>query len=352
MQRTLELRIKTPEIHLASWLPTDQDALKFPFKRDKVAGTISLNLDRDAEAVEWDFEVDEDGEGCRVPICCERIIVRIEGKYVGDEVTETEFLKIAQVLTAEYVNKLLLFIRAELGQYWVKPVYDMSRWNLNYFLDETDARWVSEQGEVAVVKRGILVPPGASRFYGRSAQLDESGWESIRRLIQQGQEPDLMRRLIANAREHFEDGDHRMAAVEAITALESKLKSFVRRRCKARGISHNKFDSTDQKLYLSDYLKVLLPLNLDKDELDAWVQKQLASLSKSSLPIPKESLNGKLIIERCITLNKIRNDIVHGQKIALSADDIKCIKQGLEAVEWLLAFIEEAESGGQSNHTT
>jgi len=77
MQRTIELRVKIPEIVLTHWFPDKQDALSFPL--DEIKGTITLNLDLESVKV-LDYEVDDDGEQYPISYGCNSILVRIEGQ--------------------------------------------------------------------------------------------------------------------------------------------------------------------------------------------------------------------------------------------------------------------------------
>ena len=110
--------------------------------------------------------------------------MRIEGEC-DDEVTDKEFLRIAQALTAKYLNNMLSHIRIELGQYWVSLIR-ISEWNLNYFLLQANAKWVDEHGGAEVLQGldKVLATPPLSDFYYRRPALDKTRWESISRSIE------------------------------------------------------------------------------------------------------------------------------------------------------------------------
>lgn len=329
MKRSIELRLKITEIDLHHWMPTDQDAIVFPFQKGKLKGIVSLNLD--PEAVKPDYVVYGSGEQDWdvLPGSCNQVIVRIEAECDG-EVSDREFLSAAQALTARYLNKMLSYVRIELGQYWIS-LTRISEWGLYYFLLQAQAKWMDGHSEQVLDSWDIaLATPPISDFYDHSLALDKTRWESISHFIQEESEHDLAKMLMANAKQHFEDGNYRMAAVEALTSLDVGLTPFVRKRCKERGISYTKYDKTSRRIFISDYLRVLLPLVLGKQELNTWLRTN-----------SEHGLTGQFILDECLQLNSVRNAIVHQGKIP-EEKDIERIKRGIEASELLLSFVKEA----------
>jgi len=343
MKRTLELRLKIPEIDLNYWMPTDQDALTFPFREGNLKGVISLNLD--PEAVDYDYVEDVADRLRKVPLSCSQVVLRIEGEC-DDEVTDEEFLEIAQALTAKYLNDMLSYIRTELGQYWGSLIR-ISEWGLNEFLLQANAKWVDERGETEVLQEieKVFAIPLPSDFYYRSLGLDKTRWGSISRYIQERPDRDLTKILMANAKQHFEDGDYRMAAVEAVAALEVKLPRFFIERCKSRGVLGDSGASLPSKPQIG-YCLILLRLILPEQELDVWLHVKQAQFADSPLLFSslESDITGKGIVDACIKLNTIRNKVVHERKIP-QQEDIKDIKRGIEAVEWLLNFIRDVGGG-------
>jgi hypothetical protein len=275
MQRIIELRVKIPEIVLTHWFPDKQDALSFPL--DQIEGAITLNLDSGSVKV-LDYEVDDDGEQYPVSYGCDSALVRIEGQ-MSESTTEREFLNMICRLAVEYVNRLLSFFRNEMGQYWINLLH-IHEHGLSWFLRESDARWVDESGTTRATIGGITVPSDieqADLFYRHvremESEIDERKWERIRDFIQRGGSSDLAKSLIVNAEQHFADGDLRMAAVEAIAALEVGLPCFVQERLENRHIAYREYIRS-RKLYAYDYVVLLLPLTLQAGELDDWMMHQ------------------------------------------------------------------------------
>lgn len=84
--------------------------------------------------------------------------------------------------------------------------------------------------------------------------------------------------LLADARKHLALGDRRAASIEAVTAIESVLEPFIKDRCRAKGVSNNTLNNYDKSHFIGDYLKLLLPLILDGDELQKFLDDHIQSL--------------------------------------------------------------------------
>jgi len=252
MQRTIELRVKIPEIVLTHWFPDKQDALSFPL--DEIKGTITLNLDLESVKV-LDYEVDDDGEQYPISYGCNLILVRIEGQ-MSEGRTEREFLGVVCKLAIEYVNRLLSFFRNEMGQYWINLLH-IHEHGLSWFLRESDAKWVDESGTTRVTIGGITVPPDieqADLFYyryrrWRESEIDEQKWEKVRDFIERGESSDLAKSLIVNAEQHLAYGDPRMAIVEAQTAFEVFVHRLVKEYYQKKGKTQPNLRSVDSRMF-------------------------------------------------------------------------------------------------------
>jgi len=358
MHKAVQLRLAVPEISLYYWMPGDEDDLTFEFRRGNITGSIYINLD--PEAVEYDELTDTAGDWFRVPLSCSRVVVRIEAECNG-ETTDREFLEAAKVRADKHLNDMLTYVRCELGQYWVGSMR-ISDWNLDYFLDRADAHWIHEQGESRVlegVAKWFASPPDRafetaeiSDFYS-IVSLDKDKWDRIAGFVRGG-EPyaDLARTLMANAKRYFDEGEYRMAGVEAVTALEVLLPTFVKERLQERAICLPGPPGLA-------WLLPLLPLVLRDKELDDWLPRlELVPLGEvpKETPVDAESepslespaspwiiaahdIDGIHIIDRCISLNSLRNKIVHKGKVPESKPDIDTIRWGIQAAELLVEFV-------------
>lgn len=338
MQRTVRFRIKSPEINLASSYPKPQDALRFPFRQENLEGTISLNLDPDTFGNPYSYQ-DDEGREVWGPTSCEGIIVLIEGRS-DDDFSDEDFLRVAHKLAVEYVSKFVAYIQAELGQYWVH-LGRMPEWDFWYFLGETQAKWVNGENESDVVagladseRLAVFASaPTSPGFYDRVFDLGETQWKGFCLYVSDERfAPDPYKTLISNAKRYFGNGDYRMAAVQAVTALDMRIEPFVERRCKARNISGEKFKET--KRFIAEYLKVLLPLVLRENEIDEWIDKKFAYSGNA------DEWTSEAILEGCIALNKIRNNVAHKGKFEQT--DIPKVGKGIRAAELLLEFMEES----------
>lgn len=341
MKRTLQLHLEIAKIALKGWVPGDQDDLTFPFEKGKLKGTVCLNLDRQGlDYDDLDFDgLDADGKESFRPVgpaVCSRVVIRVEGRS-ADHVTEEEFAEVAQQLTDEYLNRMLSYVRAELQQYWVN-LTPIAKRKANDFLRHARAKWIDELGESTKAYRAVGIGirpliPGSDNFYDHCVELDEIKWQDIRAYIRHKEDNyTLSKTLLANAKQHFERGQYRVAVVEALSALEVALFPFVKERCERRGISRTKLKDVDDKLTMSVHLKVLLSLVLDKDELDDWLNRRMPGAPEGN------GRKGEDMIGACIHLNKFRNKIVHEGRMP-EAHDIERIKQGIAAAEGLLDFI-------------
>lgn len=330
MTRTLELRVRIPPILLRGWIPGEEDSIGVAFRKDGLSGEMSLRFDPESvEPEEW-YEDGVVGEAS-----CDRMIVRIEGQCEGD-ISEEAWLHICQELTDQYMNRLLLYIKSELQQYWVTTV-PISEWNLRLFIARTSARWIDEAGHTELEPRhaAVIIDLPVMEFYDRRLTLDIGAWEHIGSWIQ-AEEADhalLAKTALANAKRSFEQHNYGMAAVDTVTALDLAVPRFVEERCRRQSISLPRRPSIGWAL-------PLLPLVMPTQELESWISQQDAWLRR---PI-RNSLEGldstgQLITAQCIELNRLRNKIVHEAYDPRGDADIECIKQGVLAAEWLLGFI-------------
>jgi hypothetical protein len=346
MQRTVKFYVKIPEVeieHLQD--PYGHDGidekaiLNFPFMQGNIAGTISLTLDPDEYS--WTIGTDEADEEIDFPYGCGGIIVCVSGQSDND-FEPTEFLEIAHELAVEYTSKLTAYLAVQLDQYWIH-LGRMPEWTIEHFISATEAKWINEDKESSVIEDAIrpikIFNTDIPDFHDSAIRLNEKAWNgfylwhSAERF-----EPDLAETLLSNAKRYFANGDYPMAAVQAVTALDLKVEPFVEQRCKARNISGSKFKETNR--FLAEYLKVILPLVLQENELSDWIAKKFSSWSALA---ETTQWTGETILEKCIILNTTRNNVAHRGKFEQA--DISKVRQGIEAAELLLDFMGDAVIG-------
>lgn len=325
MKRALKLRQKVSDIFLYDWsgrgikfwIPGPATALRFDFHERGIKGTVSLDLDFSRETVDWDQVFDEAGKPVvDIPLACNRLTVVIEGEC-DDGVTEEEFLRIAQKLTHVNVNRMLSYVRVELSQHWVTPV-PVAEWELYWFLHQAAAMWVQDGNEVEVAKaKGLMfaLPPEMT-FHDVGLALDLGTRKALYDFMDREVAAPVERELVATAEQFFVTFEYRMAAVEAVTALEVGLQRFVRRLCKTRGIPKTKLEDVERSLGASAYLKLLVPLALSKEQLVEYWE----------------------LVPDCDELRRVRNDVVHEGRTP-DEHQIQIIERGITAVERILDFI-------------
>ncbi|HUW95122.1 MAG TPA: hypothetical protein VMW58_05000 [Anaerolineae bacterium] len=367
MHKAVQLRLAVPEISLHYWMPGDEDDLTFEFRRGNITGSIYINLD--PEAAEYDDLMDTGGDWFRVPLSCSRVVVRVEAECNG-ETTDREFLEAAKERADKHLNDMLTYVRCELGQYWVGSMR-ISDWNLNYFLDRADACWIEGHDQTRVlegINKAFALPPDRafetpeiSDFYS-TVSLDRAKWDRIATFVREGKPyADLTRTFMANAKRYFDEGEYRMATVEAVTALDVLLPTFVRERLQERAIRLPSARAPHIAWTLA-----LLPLVLRDKELDDWLPRlELVPLGEVAKEIPADvesepslespaspwitaehDLQGKDVIDRCVSLNSLRNKIVHDGKVPQSKQDIDTIRSGIQAAELLVEFVRSVAPSG------
>lgn len=357
MKRILRLQVKIPKIEMMDglgvplncWVPSEQHALTFGLCEERLEGVISLYLDR--EGVELDWDTYDWETVLEYPLCCTQIGVIIEAEC-EEEVTEREFLAVAQRQAHKYVNGILSHVRVELGQYWVRSL-PISAVYLVSFVEETKATWVDEDHETPVLEGihtlGHRHPLGTDyyqrlssvNYHATYSPLTKDAWEEMgASLLDQRENP--QKELIGNAKHHFDTHEFRTAVVEAMTAMEVGLSSFVRERSKSKGAGRSRRTSADGGLGAAACLTKHVPSVLGKHELDTWLNAQRWEGRHLHPPFRQlsDDLDGEAVLSRCIELNTLRNKIVHEGRVP-DEKDIDKIQEGIEAAEWLLAFTQD-----------
>lgn len=357
MKRVLKLQVKTAKIEMMDglgvpldyWVPSQEHALTFELREEAFNGLISLYLDPEGVELEWDTH--DWQTVLEYPVSCTQIAVVIAAESEED-VTDRQFLAMAQRQTHTYVNGILSYVRVELGQYWVRSL-PLSAMYLVSFLEETKAMWLDEDRQKPVLEgvdsweethalaTDYYELQHSHEWYAPFGPLTQDEWNQIHSRVLQ-QQHSTEQELMGNAKHHFSTLEFRTAAVEAVAALELGLSSFVRERSKAKGVSHKKFGDVHRNFGVSAYLNVLLPLVLATGELDAWLNAQRWEGRHLHPPFRrlKDDLDGDAMLSHCLKLSALRNKIVHEGRIP-DESDVDKIEDGIEAAEWLLTFTDD-----------
>lgn len=340
MGRVLRLRFDIPDIALDNWAPREADTIDLAFDEEGLRGTISLDVPSESVETEWAF--DERGQPLvEYPIACSQLEVRIEADWGTDWAENEPCLEVAQQLTDRCVTRVLWHLAVQFGQYWVGSL-PIREWSLRYFLIAGNALWLDESGESPVLgeKDAMFAFPPFRDVWESSLALSRARWKELGHAMEGEHEPEPSRSLMANAKRHFGNGEYRAAVVEAVAALEVGLSPLIRQRCKKKGISHRKFKDVSRDFGVATYLKVLLPLVADHQELEAWRLTRRGRLADSLVPLPSapQEFEGAASIEACIDLNGIRNNIVHEGWIPAGGKDLRDIRRGIRGADWLVDF--------------
>jgi hypothetical protein len=329
MKRVLKLRQKVSDIFLYDWsergtkfwVPGPDTALRFEFREAGIKGVVSLDLDFSRETVDWEPVFDNAGKPLvEIPLACNRLAVVIEGEC-DDAVTEEEFLRTAQKLTHAHVNRMLAYVRIELSQHWVEPV-PVTEWELYWFLQQADATWLQDGKEVEIekVKGFMFVMPPEMTFDDAGLALDLERRQALYDFMASQMDTSVESELLATAKQSFVTFEYRMAAVEAVSALEVAFQRFIRTLSEARGIPVKKLEDVERSLGASAYLKLLVPLVLSHEELGSYWE----------------------LVADCDELRRVRNDVVHEGRTP-DQREIEIIKRGIIGVERVFDFISDVD---------
>jgi hypothetical protein len=205
----------------------------------------------------------------------------------GDEKYVNLINRLIKKLIYPAVSEFIERIRTNFGQFWIKqiPKYDSRYYSLGYYASHIlNMKWSLDGGK----KWNIFDPdpPDVSKatFYALPHPdykqfLNKKDWQSISTTKSSNKSSNI---LLIRAHRLYEEGDLRLAFIEAVTALELSIHEFIRKR------------SQTKMLIKSSEAFYGLPL-----------RTQLTVLCSSLEKISRDQ------IENSIKAIDIRNDIVH-----------------------------------------
>jgi len=326
--------IDTPSIKIHRLSENDDFQIDFDINKDGFVAKLKIRLD--PNSVYWDTFGEEDEQS---PISFDKLIISLSTDL---DVSNNEFLENAYFAVTEYLTILFRYIQIELGQYWA-DIGQIQDWSLYTFIEKTNAKWVIGDAEKEVgfpiggfskEKRNILFASRQRQYPDWSDGLDGKQTLSLKAWIEEHKPVDLERQLLAESKRLLSRGDYKSSSVLAITVLERPLEEFIKKRCKSKGISKKTLDTYDKNHFVGDYLKLLLPLVLEPNELTEWVDNWL----KSAKHWFAGKFSGNQIIEWAVEFNKARNDAVHrGITPAFETVD-----KGIFAIEAIYEFVIDA----------
>lgn len=323
--------IDTPPIKIHQLSEKDDLQIDFGLKSDDFVGVLSIKLDPDF--IQWDNPAPDEED--YFPTECNRLIVSVTTEH---DIAESLFIENTYFSVIEYLTILFNYIQTELGQYWVDvgPIRD---WDLYTFLSKTISSHViyyKGEGKFGMPiggyskKRKILFSAKQRRYPEKFSGLDVKQIPDIKSWFEQHKEPELSKTLLANSKRLLLHGDRKSSSILAITALEPQFEEFIKGRCRAKGISNNILNEWDKNHFIGDYLKLLLPLVLESNELTKWLKEWL----ESAMQWYVGTFDENQIIEWAIKLNKARNDAVHKG----ITPEFDTLDKGIFAVEALYEF--------------
>ena len=241
---TVDLGIQGPVFY--KWLPLGpENGIRL------CRGDLELVLWLDVKSVQWSSEVAEEDIPNHINLTAHRIYADITATM--DDVELLSYMPVRDFsrqpteeeaplaeryethgrevfsLLADGVNRLLMFIRVEKGQYWLIPLeIDLDRMASHSVEFEARAqvdggswfRWEPTQTEVLTIDAPFFreAPP---RY------LTPRDWPEAQAFVSGEGRPNLPRQLLAAAEAFAAAGSERVALTEAVTALEVAVSRFM-----------------------------------------------------------------------------------------------------------------------------
>ena len=211
---------------------------------------------------------------------------------IGDGLSDYEIIGgeiIDNILTA--VNRLVSYCYSVKGQYDLSEISTQGRSTLNYFL-QFDAKASLDNGPKFDFRPRnsyeLIVA-----FPAESSYITKEDWGSIETFVADNTRTSLIDELLSRTEELFSKGLRRSAILEAVSAMELAISSFVNApnlehetlNAGIRGIKDLK--KTQKELGLNKTIKILLPILFNESHL------------------------GDDIISGCIKAYEDRNNVAH-----------------------------------------
>lgn len=157
-------------------------------------------------------------------------------------------------LALKFVNRFIEVIRYVTEEYWVEPVRYQDILSFEQFY------WDGKQR----IRAGItLIDTGVGGIRlgtGHPFQLSQEKIKQINALLRGGGELDISKILLMNAKNAILMEDFRLATLEAVTALETVLYDFVRKRGEQIGVSKERLEDFIVKVGLTGNLEIVLKI--------------------------------------------------------------------------------------------
>lgn len=148
----------------------------------------------------------------------ERQYLKEEYKKLGERI---------YLLTLTNLNRLIAFMRAEKGQYWLEE-YKIDKGNLETEYKKFKAKVRVDEGSWF----GYNLSPGfrfiSISFSDFSHLIDRDTWSEAKKFLTSSRKLPLSLKLIAGAEELAEKGHSRSALTEGVTALEVAVADFAK----------------------------------------------------------------------------------------------------------------------------
>lgn len=320
------------DINFSRWIPEYKDRISIEidshtimslyFVRDSInlitrydemqVSSLNNNLYIPLEKFCVDFEIDiDDNLGNYILESCKPI----------NELKDTEVKSLINIFIEsieKYVNRLIEFVSANKGQYWLQTIH-FDREKLNTELSNIDFK-VSANGSDFIEFCMNYFDTIIVNVNGSENGIIENNWQDIADFIKSNSRTNLSLELLSNAKLLLENGYGRSAIIEVCSALETAVNEFakikdhswLKRISDYKGISSESIKTQIEHLRFSGTVKILFPILLDKTEIS------------------------QSILSDCERAIEIRNNVVHNGQRTVKLSEIKGL---IKSIEQLIKFL-------------
>lgn len=325
--KEIRFLIDIPPIEMSQLSSGSDFRIIFQVRERDFSGSLAFDID--PESIEWDSPDD----ATEVPKSFNKLIVSLTTQQ---EISYADFLEDAYLITAKYLDTFFRFVQIELGQYWVN-IGPIRQWSLSTFLRRTNANWIINGTKKEIgISRGkhskqkkILISPKRRIIHDWYDTIGKKEISAIKTWVEKYKDVDLENSislekiLLSDAKRLLLNGDYKSSAILAVAALENPLESFVKNRCKNKGVK--KDGST-----VSKNLQ-LFPQILETEEFTNWIAFWIEEVKQWHMG---KIVKGDLVINWATKLNQARNKAVHKGK----TPEFETLDKGIFAVEAIYSF--------------
>jgi hypothetical protein len=186
-----------------------------------------------------------------------------------------------------FVNRFIEVVRYITAEYWVERVRYQDILSYEEFYWDGKQRLAPEK--LVLIDTGV---GGIGIGTGPAFKVKEEKMIQIRTLLKEDGKMDIDKILILNAKDAALKEDFRLATIEAVTALETVLYDFIRKRGEKLGISNDDIERFIKDVGLTGNVKVVLVMLTEELE---QVDEETLSCCKGAITTRNDILHKGLM---------------------------------------------------------